>query len=158
MLPIPSRTDIIPQHDQPLKITKYGLQLLIEIITGHSLLNKHLSHWHNITDKRCRLCKEEEETYHHLIYECLFIFHMCAGYFDRYKAQNNPRKYEYLKCNQDKTRLVNVRQKYSDEGVALVRVLFHLLLKLILVSNCCAKTFVPVIFQTRPIAVRRSAE
>ena len=51
-------------------MNKTQLRNLIEAITGHCLLNKHLSHWKEIESTKCRLCEEDDETYLHLINEC----------------------------------------------------------------------------------------
>ena len=52
------------------KRTRKELRMLTQIITGHSWLNKHM---HTIKVSKtplCPLCKEEEETTTHFIYEC----------------------------------------------------------------------------------------
>ena len=82
MLPKPNLTELIPQGAPPLPISKGQLQLLIEIVTGHDLLGKHLVHWHEDQTPICRLCKKAEETYHHLIFDCESLcqprhFHPC---------------------------------------------------------------------------------
>ena len=44
---------------------------LVKLITGHCLLNKHLSKWRVLPTKSCHLCEEEDETYYHFIFDCL---------------------------------------------------------------------------------------
>ena len=70
MLPKPNLTELLPQGAPPLPISKSQLQLLIEVITGHDLLGKHLVHWKEDQVPTCRLCKKAGETYHHLVFEC----------------------------------------------------------------------------------------
>ena len=70
MLPKPNLTELLPQGAPPLPISKSQLQLLIEVITGHDLLGKHLVHWKEDQVPTCRLCKKAGETYYHLVFEC----------------------------------------------------------------------------------------
>ena len=70
MLKVPNRVPLIPPGRPPLRWGREDLKILIEVITGHCLLNKHLSHWKDLPSKNCRLCDEKEETYHHLTSDC----------------------------------------------------------------------------------------
>ena len=74
VLPRPNLKEIITQgsisRSDQLRLNKTQLRNLIEAITGHCLLNKHLSHWKEIESTKCRLCEEDDETYLHLINEC----------------------------------------------------------------------------------------
>ena len=70
MLSKPSSVELITQGKPPFDLNKEKLQLLIEVITGHSLLGTHLSRWHSWVLQNCRLCNEGKETYQHIIQEC----------------------------------------------------------------------------------------
>ena len=70
MLKVPNRVPLIPPGRPPLKWGREDLRGLVEVVTGHCLLNKHLAHWKDLPSKNCRLCDESEETYQHLVFEC----------------------------------------------------------------------------------------
>ena len=70
MLPKPCTFELVPMGEPPIKMNKEDLRSLIEVITGHDLLKKHLKHWHNMQDQECTLCRESPETYHHIVHEC----------------------------------------------------------------------------------------
>ena len=49
--------------------SREDLQLLAQIMTGHCLLGRHMSHWRDISCI-CRLCGEGQESPIHLLEEC----------------------------------------------------------------------------------------
>ena len=51
------------------KFTRKELQLLTQIMTGHSLLGRHMSKWREISSM-CRLCAEGLESPQHLLEDC----------------------------------------------------------------------------------------
>ena len=70
MLKVPNKVPLIQPGRSPLGWGRDDLKIMVEVITGHCLLNKHLSHWKDLPSVKCRLCDEEDETYHHLVTEC----------------------------------------------------------------------------------------
>ena len=51
------------------KVSRFTLNGLFQFSTGHGLFGGHLRHWKEIDDE-CLLCREEEETSAHLMWEC----------------------------------------------------------------------------------------
>ena len=70
MLRTPNLTPLVTTGRSSASLGRECLRDLVEVVTGHCLLNKHLSMWRVLPTKSCRLCEEEDETYHHLIYKC----------------------------------------------------------------------------------------
>ena len=70
MLPKPCPVALIPQGKPSIKIPKEDLKTLFEVITGHTLLKRHLRHWIPVDNIDCTLCGEDDETYFHLVFEC----------------------------------------------------------------------------------------
>ena len=55
---------------QLIKLSRGDMRLVIEIITGHSRLNRHLTVMGAMNDPKCPECMESEETSLHLLAEC----------------------------------------------------------------------------------------
>ena len=53
-----------------LNLNKTTINRLIQTITGHCVLNRHLSLLQIKDDPKCRLCNEADETPEHLVNEC----------------------------------------------------------------------------------------
>ena len=72
MLPLPNVTPLITSGRQTFSGGREELRNLVEVITGHCLLNKHLAKWRRleVPSDKCRLCEETKETYLHLTMEC----------------------------------------------------------------------------------------
>ena len=70
MLPKPCPVELVPVGTPPIQLSRKQLSLLAEVITGHSLLGKHLSNWHKHLPQVCRLCGKTKETYLHLVHKC----------------------------------------------------------------------------------------
>ena len=70
MLPKPNFTELVPTGPPPVTTSKEELKLLLEVVTGHSLLKKHLGKWLNALPQTCTLCSRAKETYHHLVFQC----------------------------------------------------------------------------------------
>ena len=94
MLLKPSPVELI-QPDTPIQIPKDQLRLLVEVVTGHALLGKHLGKWHTALPQDCTLCGKQRETYHHLVYECEALEqHRFAQPCD--PGENHPTYYQQL--------------------------------------------------------------
>ena len=72
MLPLLNVTPLIPSGRQTFSGGREELKRLVEVITGHCLLNRHLSKWRkqDVPSDKCRLCEEARKTYLHLTMEC----------------------------------------------------------------------------------------
>ena len=118
VLPRPNLKEIIIQgsisRSDQLRLNKTQLRNLIEAITGHCLLNKHLSHWKEIKSTKCRLCEEDDETYLHLINECPAMEYERRQIFE--PPYNNADKYfrDILSFLETK-RVQNLRRSDLDE-------------------------------------------
>lgn len=66
---------------------KKRIKTLIEIITGHCSLNKHMNRLDVRDSNICRCCLNEEETLLHLICECEAIVSQRIQYFREKKLR-----------------------------------------------------------------------
>ncbi|MCF6239054.1 MAG: hypothetical protein L3J79_09665 [Candidatus Marinimicrobia bacterium] len=53
-----------------LKLSRYELGHVVQIITGHNYLNYHLHNQSKVDSPLCRYCQEDQETSWHLIADC----------------------------------------------------------------------------------------
>lgn len=53
-----------------LSLNRQEIWLLVQFITGHCRLKRHISLLQNTEDSRCRICQEEDETPLHLVNHC----------------------------------------------------------------------------------------
>jgi kelch-like protein 2/3 len=53
-----------------VKKSRRSINLIFQIVTGHSLLNHHMSHWHPELDPTCPRCLEADETTSHILEDC----------------------------------------------------------------------------------------
>jgi len=57
------------------------LRTLVYLLTGHNILNRHLTIMRKVNNPLCSLCKEEEETSLHFLSKCCATANICRLHF-----------------------------------------------------------------------------
>jgi len=65
-------------------------KVIVEMITGHCRLRKHLNTLGKVSEPDCRKCGMEEETAHHIVCECPATLHMRQATFPKAKHWKLP--------------------------------------------------------------------